>query len=1711
MLISITLTPYIYALNETKNIEPKSTKKRKFRWLRRTGRVFLSIIIVLFLLILFIRSPWGQGIIVDKVVNYVSNRTNTKVELDKLFITFDGDLQLDGLFLEDTKGDTLVYSKSLEANIPLWKMINGQAIGVDALDWDGLRANIIRKDTIEGYNFQFLIDAFAPVDTTTVAVDSTSTPLNIVIGNLNFSTIDVVFNDEVAGIDSRFKIGQLTANINNTDLENMIFDASEIELSNSNIKFIQKPIALDTTTTQVPLPKFTSENIKLNNVVAYYESQPDRIIADINIDEFSTQTPSITLSKSNFKLNKITLKNSKINVTTNAQINGLTQEFENLKDEAKTDIQQFEWPQLKVDIAELDLENNQFTYTVGSAQPKSQVFNPNAIALSNFTLKATDIILKEKQAGLQLNQLQFNEISGFNLNQLALNFNVTDNEMIIKDLNFKLNENAVTGFAQLEYKSLQELFERPANSKVAINFPEFSVSLKEAFKFEPELKNNIYLEKLSKKPFTGNINASGTLALVNLTNANIFWGAASRISAKGELSNLTNPEKIGFNIPQFSIKTKKEDALKFIDENQLGVNLPNDVLIAGSLSGNPQDISAKAKLTTTQGIATIDGNFKNTNTIFYDAVVTIDDYKINELLNNPQLGALSLNIKSQGSGTTINTLDATLDATVSKFQLNNYAINDLNLKGKIKNGTGNILSKYKDENLNINLDAFVVLDSIAPEATVELDVIGANLQALGVMQRNVKTGMKIFADFKGNAEAYDVTAIIDDGVVVYDNKTYLLGNLDALASVTKDTTFISLNNKMIDINLKSNSDPQTFSKAIQRHVLSYFYREEKLPDTITNPVNVKLSGKISQSPLLNDVFLVNVKDLDTIDIAIDFNEKARLLKANITAPHINYSGNELDSLTFAMTTDKENFNFNLGFKNITAGPLDVPKTVISGNQTNNELALNFLGYHDGDQLMNVNTKITGNRERLRFTVNPDSLILNKNKWTIPLTNEIIITENNLEFNDFKISKDNQSIEITNNLPNIAKTHIAIDYKNFKISEVFNYLNPESQLATGELNGDFVLEDPFGQTGFLADLSIKNLEILKTNLGVLSLNGNSLSNNNYAFNAGLKGGDIDFDLVGDYTATSTAANLDLNLNINEFKMQALNTLSLGEIKNADGSFNGKFKVTGTTQDPIYNGALNFNNAGLNVAKLNTKFTMKSETLNVNNEGLSMSNFTVLDENNNALVLSGEIGTESFINPTFNLDLEANNFQVLNATQEDNEDFYGKATFNANAKLTGDLQIPKLNAELTLGSNTDVTYVMPSTYANIEERDGVVAFVNRENPDAILTQTEEQTATIKGFDISTLIKIGKDAAVTVVIDKETGDNFRASGEGELIFNMVPNGRISLTGAYEISNGHYELNLYNLVNRKFLIAPGSRVTWSGDPFDAKLDVRAIYNLETSASTLMAPQISGADPSVKNKYRQVLPFNVYLNIDGELLQPKISFGLDMPEEDQGAIGGQVYSRVQQVNAQEGELNKQVFSLLVLNRFYPDAGSDGSSGGFATIARDNLNDAVSEQLNAFSNKLLGSSGIELDFGLNSYTDYQGESATDRTQLDVAAQKKLFNDRLIVRVGSEVDIQGSSTTGESTPLIGNVSLEYIVSEDGRYRLKGFRKSEFENIIDGQTIISGIALIFTQEFNQFDELWDAIFKSQSDKKAKLEADKKAAEDDIKAKEEATNKSLEEKKN
>ena len=1649
------------------------TPHKKYRWLRIIGRMLLIILLLLIGLILFIRSEWGQEIITPKVANFLKDKIGAEVSIDKLYITFDGNVKLDGVYIEDKKGDTLIYSNELEANIAFKPLINGTGFTLNKAHIEGLRTTVTRNDTITGFNFDFITEAFATTPST--PSQENTEDFIVTLGSLNLSNIDVVYNDSVTGIISRYKVDKLEVSMDEFDYVNMRFTASEGLIQGGHINIEQFPVYVDPDATPTPLPFLAFDALTLKELNGRFVSKDIGVDFIFDICKLYTEIPSADFNTFAITIDHLDLKDSDFGV----KMNTIT-----TPEVVASDQNNALFPDYILDFKNIRIAHTSMAYTLDGAITTSGIFNPNAVVLDDLMLSATNIFLKDAKVGGVIKTFSGSEASGISVHTLKGTFAFSDTSFSLQNFYTEINKNVLDGNIAMRYPSIAQITMQPEAVTLTTNISSFKVDLKDVFRFEPALRANNYFNTISTRLIKGTAVASGSLANLDITKMNAQWGVGTTLTAKGIIKDAMDTNKLYVDFPNIEIQTQKSALSKFVATDSLSIQLPEKIRLNGSLQGSLVDLQTKTTLTSSQGIAKLDGRLKNGERLAFDAVLNIQNYKLGELLKNEKLGNLTLALETSGSGASLNTLDATIDGTVNSLSLNNYAIKDLAVSGTIKNDKGGFKSAYKDENLNVNLDGTVLLDTISTQATATLNVIGADLEALGVMQRAVKTGFLMDASFKGNTKEYDVKANIEDGVVIYDNRTYLLGAIATAASIKPDSTAVSVTNKLIDLDLRSNKDPEVFMTAIVDHVRSYFYRDVILSDTIMDPVNVVLKGRIRQAPVLNEVFLVNMKDLDTISFDVDFAQGERELNALVTAPHINYAGNELDSLAFSLKSTKEDFDFDLGFNALKAGPISIKRTELVGSQRNNELQLDFLAFDDNEKLIHVASEITGNRERLRVHVLRDSLIFNKKKWEALPENEIIITDKKIAFNDFRFKRNAQLVEITDKISTLEKDHVAIDFQNFKLQEFLAYLNPDQELATGNLNGDLVVEEPFGDLGFLADLTVDRLKVLNEDLGVAALSGRSINGDRYDFNFEVSEGVLDMTLKGDYIANEDGAVLDMNLDIVKLKMEAIDGFSLGELKEGSGNAYGNFTLSGTLDELAYKGALNFKDAGFVVTKLNAPFLLKNESLSIDNSGFMMNSFTILDQNGNPFVVSGKIGTENLLNPTLDLNLTAQGFQALNATKEDNEFLYGTAVFDAKAKITGDLDIPIINIDATINPKTNITYVMPTAQANLESSDGIVIFVNRENPDAILTRTEEETGTIVGFDVTSRLRVSKEAQVTIIIDEETGDNLNVQGDGDFAFTLEPNGRMNLTGVYDIAGGKYEMNLYNLVNRTFTLDPGSKVKWSGDPFDAELDLRAIYSVETSAAPLMATQVSGSAPSIQTQYRQQLPFLVYLNIDGQLMSPKINFALDLPEGEQGALGGQVYGKVQQVNQQEGELNRQVFSLLVLNRFYPQSGADGSRGGFATIARDNLNDALSDQLNVFSDKLLGNTGFQLDFGLDSYTDYQGTSPQDRTQLDIAAQRKFFDDRLTVRVGSSVDVEGERPAQESGTLIGNVSLEYAITQDGQYRLKGFRRNEFENVIDGQTIVSGISLIFQQEFNQFSQLWDAILRK---KKKELETE------------------------
>jgi uncharacterized alkaline shock family protein YloU len=150
---------------------------------------------------------------------------------------------------------------------------------------------------------------------------------------------------------------------------------------------------------------------------------------------------------------------------------------------------------------------------------------------------------------------------------------------------------------------------------------------------------------------------------------------------------------------------------------------------------------------------------------------------------------------------------------------------------------------------------------------------------------------------------------------------------------------------------------------------------------------------------------------------------------------------------------------------------------------------------------------------------------------------------------------------------------------------------------------------------------------------------------------------------------------------------------------------------------------------------------------------------------------------------------------------------------------------------------------------------------------------------------------------------------------------------------------------VNKKFGVEPGGRISWFGDPFDALINIDAVYKLRASLYDVMPAALR------TEAYKKRVPVEVLMHLSQRLMNPDIAFDVRLPSVDEG-----VRTQVNSALANTDDLNKQVFALIVLNRFLPnDANASGQENSGlavgATTGTELLSNQVSNWLSSVSNK----------------------------------------------------------------------------------------------------------------------------------------------------------------
>jgi len=476
-----------------------------------------------------------------------------------------------------------------------------------------------------------------------------------------------------------------------------------------------------------------------------------------------------------------------------------------------------------------------------------------------------------------------------------------------------------------------------------------------------------------------------------------------------------------------------------------------------------------------------------------------------------------------------------------------------------------------------------------------------------------------------------------------------------------------------------------------------------------------------------------------------------------------------------------------------------------------------------------------------------------------------------------------------------------------------------------------------------------------------------------------------------------------------------------------------------------------------------------------KGVHFESFELLDTLGNKASLSGNLFTEDFRDFRYDCRLHTEHFLLMNRPASRDAMYYGTLFLDSDIFVEGDPAKPVIRMQARLDKGTDLAVVLPESEAGVQQRLGIVRFVDvKHPPNPIISRrkpetdrTQDTTRTrLSAIDLTSNVEVDKEARLRILIDPIAGDSLVIRGEATFSVGMDPSGKLAVTGRYEILEGSYQLSFGELIRRQFAIEKGSSLTWFGSVTDANVNITAIYTAKTSALDLVQDQLIGLSQEERNKYKQELRIQVYLTMDGKLLEPNIHFRLDLPPDQRGALGGSIYAKLNELNGQESELNKQVFALLVLGRFISSnplaSASDG--GGLSGFARSSVSQILTEQLNRLSEKVI--TGVSLNVGVESYQDYSSGTAEGRTQLQLALTKQLFDERVTVQVGGNVDLEGHRSQQNSlNNFAGDIKVAYKMTEDGRWQLQVFRNNTNGGAIEGDLVETGVGIVFTIDYDK----------------------------------------------
>lgn len=1638
---------------------------------------------LLLLIILLLQIPDVQHFVTTKATSFVSKKTGTKVTLGKLSIVFPKSVALEDLYIEDQAKDTLLYAHHLQVDIALLDLLDHQ-ITVNHVELNTLTAHVSRPTNDSAFNFNFIIEAFSkpgkPEEKAEEPKDTTAAPWAFSLKTVELHNIFATFHDGYTGTFADLKLGDFETEVNTLDFVKKEIDVKSVALKNTYVKFIQK------VSHQAPEPPTPSKpfdyslslgKAELNNINAIYHNTIQNQQAALALGRLILKPQRIDLLHERIELESLSLANTTAKYVMGFSNDTTKPALANIADTLKTT--PANWI---VTLKQLDLDSNHF-YFDNNRIPKTKTgIDYNHIFADNFNLHASDVYGNAKASRLTLEDLSFKEQCGFELKTFSGKLLYDTTHIDASNLFIETNHSTIRDHLSIRYASIEDIGKDVGNLYVSAQLKKSDVRLSDVLYFVPNLTE---IKALSMTPQTEvklSLDAKGIINDLRIDRFDLFTPKNTIVKLKGAIKQVLNPDRMFLDIHDIHITSTRTDLFNIISPSLIpqNISLPETFAVTGNISGYLKNFNTSLNVQSSMGniLADIRMNPKAGNTEQpYEGSVKMEHFNIGQLIRQPAtLGEVSTSLHFKGSGLSAETVNTELNLALEKAQVKGYEYTNLQVNGQLvkKSFTGKAV--MDDPNLAFVFDGALSMDSTTPRYVFTFDLKGADLKALKVSTEDTRISTFIKSDLQQEGDNITGAARIYNTLLIKNKKRYPIDSV-ILTSSTKDgVSEIKLQSDIIEAGLKGNLHMNELAASFRQFTGTYYTLPGPAESKTLKPQHFDYYVNVTDPKLIVENAVPGLEEMTPVFISGSYNSTEKKLITDLSIPHVKYTGTKADSIRIRINSDATTLNYALSTAEISNPTIRMENMSLNGNVKQDVISFQLTTAKDDSlKLLAAGGTLTNTKNGSHeLKLNPE-LTLNSQAWKVSPGNYLQFLPEGLVANELNISNGAQAINVNSEIKT-ATAPLKLDFTRFDLSTISNMLENKKDLVKGEVDGTITLEKHEKANAFSSDLTISNFVFQSVPIGTVKVKANNHANPQlYDINLDVNGPGNDISLNGTYNVATKENALNFILAIRSLNMKTIEPFTFGQVTRMSGSVDGKISIKGGVETPDLNGKLHFKESALNPTFIDSYLKIPDGSLGFENHKVIFRDFTIVDSLDHKALLSGNVNIKDLKNPDLDIRLKSEDFLAMNTTKQDNSLYFGTVFLNSDISIRGNINTPVVKAKMRLNKGSQITYIKPESEVGKEENKGIVEFVDSLNTKKnIMTRqndTIEQITMMKGIDLDASITFDKEVQLKMLVDQQSGDSLYIVGGGTLNFTLDRSGKTTLTGKYSIQDGGYHLTISEVVQRDFRIEPGSSVTWSGDLLDAYVDIKAIYTIKTSPIDLIQNDLAGVDELERNKYRNMLTFLVYLKMNGFLSSPEISFDIQLAPKDKGAVNGTVNSKLEELRGDETQLNKQVFALLTLRRFISDNPLDngGGGGGLSSASRTSASKVLTQQLSSLSQKYI--KGVDLDLGVNSFEDYSTGQEQGRTQLQIGVSKQLFKDKVTIRVGGNVELEGErARQNNASDVAGNINIDYKLTEDGRYKLRGFRQNQYENPIEGEITKTGVGVVYVRNYNKLRELF-----------------------------------------